>query len=71
VAKPPKSAYDNGLVVAWSGQNRMTRGVGGGQTIQIYKTTWENPKPDVEITRIDFVSTKRRADPFLIAITVE
>jgi hypothetical protein len=55
--------------VAWSGQNGKSRS--SGLTIQLYKTTWENPTPEVEITSIDFTSAKRTSAPFLIAITVE
>jgi hypothetical protein len=68
---PPPEPADDGPIVAWSGQNPATRRRKDGQTIQIYKTTWKNPTPDVEITRIDFISTKRGGDPFLFAITVE
>jgi hypothetical protein len=67
---PPKPGAVEPML-AWSGHNPMTRRMKNGQTIHIYKTTWENPRPDVEITHIDFISTKRGGDPFLFAITVE
>ncbi|MBI4662871.1 MAG: AAA-like domain-containing protein [Verrucomicrobia bacterium] len=38
---------------------------------RIFKSTWANPFPDVEIQCIDFVSAMGDAAPFLIAITVE
>lgn len=52
-------------VVAWTGANRMY------PVIRLFRTTWENPAPTIEITRIDFVSTLTRAAPFLVAITVD
>ena len=67
--KPSESAAKDGLTVAWSGQNGKSRPE--GLMIRLYKTTWENPTPEVELTSIDFVSAKRRSAPFLVAITVE
>jgi hypothetical protein len=67
--RPTQSNRVSGLTVAWSGRNGWSRS--HGETIQLYKTTWENPRPDAQIVSIDFVSTRRSAAPFLIAITVE
>ena len=40
--------------------------------IRIFKSVWENPRPDEEIASIDYVSTMTKGLlPFLIAITVE
>jgi hypothetical protein len=56
--------------VAWSGQNLFSREQ--GQNIYLYLGTWENPKPDVNITKIDYVSTATTAAaPFCLAITLE
>jgi hypothetical protein len=43
----------------------------GKYQFRLFKTTWENPMPDNEITSIDFVTKMTAAAPFLIAITVE
>ncbi|MBF8305795.1 MAG: repeat, subgroup, partial [Acidobacteria bacterium] len=37
----------------------------------VFVTTWRNPRPDVEIAMLDFVSVNNSAAPFLIAITSE
>lgn len=42
-----------------------------GAAMLLYKSTWENPNPDVPVDTIDFISTMSTAAPFLIAITVE
>jgi len=42
-----------------------------GSRIRYYKRTWENPRPNVSIASIDFISNKTGAAPFLIAITAE
>jgi hypothetical protein len=42
-------------------------------TIRLYETTWENPKPDKKVLRIDYVSRKDDtvAAPFCIAISAQ
>jgi len=55
--------------LAWTGTNPCT--TEAGTSLRLYKRTWENPKPDVEIQSIDFVSTVTPSGPFLIAITIE
>ena len=53
----------------WQGQNPSTRSF--GFMTQLFKYTWENPLPEVEISTIDFVSDLIEAGPFLVALTVE
>lgn len=50
---------------AWTGSNPVAG------DIRIFKSTWENPRPEEEIAAIDFVSLQRKAAPFLIAVTAE
>jgi hypothetical protein len=57
------------FVIAWSGVNEPSRQL--GRTIRLFKTTWENPLPDVTVKSIDFVSGMVEPDPFLVAITAE
>jgi hypothetical protein len=60
------------LVVAWEGDNPKTRQhPGENRKIHLFKSTWENPSPDVEIQTIDLVSRRGAPAPFLVAITVE
>src|SRR5439155_4195116 len=59
-ADPPKRA-----TVAWQATN------GTGHTVGLCHRVWENPKPEVEITHIDFVSSMTLCAPFLVAITAE
>ena len=73
-ATPPK-AGEGGPTVAWSGSNEERRRKGRG-TIQLYRTTWENPRPGVEVVGLDFVAVESQwqynvGEPFLVAITVE
>ena len=50
-----------GAKVAWKGENGH----------RVYMTTWENPRPDMEIASLAFVSKLTKCGPFLIAITAE
>jgi hypothetical protein len=59
----------NRTVVAWTGSNPFA--ASNGATIQLFKFRWENPRPEVLIERIDFISAMAEAAPFLIAITAE
>jgi hypothetical protein len=56
-------------VVAWTGTNRGTESEGG--QMRVYKRTWENPFPNVDVKTIDFVSKHTRCNLFLVALTVE
>ncbi len=51
--------------VAWEGPNPE------GRPVRLFRQTWRNPKPDVRIDHLDFVSAKRSSAPFLLAITAE
>jgi hypothetical protein len=37
--------------------------------VRVYKFTWNNPLPEVEIKSIDFESAMEKPAPFLLAIT--
>jgi len=52
-------------IVAWKGRNRVS------VCVQLFKTTWINPHPDVEIETLDFLSNMAQAAPFLVAVTAE
>ncbi len=53
----------------WTGTNAESSS--GGRRIQLFKTTWTNPHPGVEIVSLDYVSTMTAAAPFLLALTAE
>jgi len=75
----PKTADE--ATIAWRGMNSAldawaTKDSSGKLTdekeLRLFKSVWENPRPDEEIVSIDYVSAKSRVLlPFLIAITVE
>jgi hypothetical protein len=57
------------LTVAWTGSNAVSKTA--GSSIRLFKTTWENVAPGVEIESIDYISSMGKPAPFLIAITAE
>lgn len=63
------------FTVAWTGTNEAS--MKRDRSIRLFKTTWKNPRPEIEITTIDFLSIRNAspgrtvAAPFLVAITAE
>jgi hypothetical protein len=58
------------FVVAWTGSNPAARSA--GKALRLFRTTWDNPSPNVPIKQVDFTSDKPTpGQPFLIAITAE
>jgi WD40 repeat protein/serine/threonine protein kinase len=55
--------------VVWTGNTPLA--AANGKTIRLWKRTYENPRPDVEIAHLDFVSAMAFPAPFVVAITIE
>jgi hypothetical protein len=51
--------------VVWTGQNQHRI------PLQLFKSTWQNPHPEVTVDSLDYISTMSSAAPFLVAVTVE
>ncbi len=66
---PESRADDPGLVVAWTGSTMASRQ--HRAKTRLYKTTWENPRPDVMIRSVDLIHGGTRAVPILVALTIE
>jgi hypothetical protein len=57
--------------VVWKGENALSRQY--NSSVRLYRTTWNNPKPDQKIVSIDILSRKDEAvaSLFCVAITAE
>jgi hypothetical protein len=55
--------------VAWTGTNAYARQLSAN--IRLYLLSWENPRPEVQVTHIDFSSAQTAAAPFCVAISAE
>lgn len=55
--------------VAWTGSNPAVAEQGG--TLRLYLCRYPNPRPEIEIASINFVSAMTQSAPFLVALTIE
>ena len=55
--------------IAWIGANPTAAQFEG--QIGLYLSSYDNPRPEVEIASIDFVSHMTTSAPFLVALTIE
>ncbi|MBN1554330.1 MAG: beta galactosidase jelly roll domain-containing protein [Phycisphaerae bacterium] len=60
----PYGGVPTKAIAVWKGDS-------GSFPASLYQFTWENPRPDVEISDIDMASAMRRGMPALVAITGE
>jgi hypothetical protein len=56
-------------VTAWTGENPKSHQL--RKQIRLFKTTWENPFPEVEVRTVDFIAECPGPCPFLVALTAE
>jgi hypothetical protein len=64
----PLNASKASLV--WMGTNRQAE-YGDAESVRMFKSTWDNPWPEVEVTSIDFLSCGKGVGPFLVALTAD
>ncbi len=60
---------DNIPNLVWRGEQAAMRDF--KRDTALYLATWDNPRPDVEISHVDFRATLRRVNPLMVAITAE
>jgi hypothetical protein len=70
---PKQAVTSTNSELAWEGTNPAIKKYGGATPtfLRIYKTTIENPQPNLSVTSIDYVSTMRNSASFVIGLTVE
>ena len=56
--------------VAWRGKSPIGDPAGAGG-VRLFQSTWTNPHPDVEITRLEYRIGETAMKPFVVAITAE
>ena len=55
--------------IAWIGSNGAS--AQQNQAIQLYHLAWNNPKPQAQVSSVDFISHDSESAPFLVAITAD
>jgi serine/threonine protein kinase len=66
--KPQDPLEVTRATLAWVGTNAAT---GLNAKLCLFCLAWNNPFPDIEISTLDFISTRSSSCPFLIAVTAE
>ena len=61
----------SGTERAWVGNNPNIKRWQPDESIVIYKSTFDNPQPDIAISSLDYVSARTDTVPFLLGLTVE
>jgi len=56
---------------AWAGRNPNIQKWQPDESIVLYKSTFDNPQPNIAISSLDYVSTETDTVPFLLGLTVE
>lgn len=56
---------------AWTGSNAHIRKWQPDLSLVLYRTTFNNPQPDLKVKSVDFVSTETISCPFFVGLTVE
>jgi RNA polymerase sigma factor (sigma-70 family) len=70
-ANPRTLQMAPGTERAWAGSNPYISKFWKDESLILYKTTFENPQPDVVVSNLDYVSTVTEVAPFLVGLTVE
>jgi hypothetical protein len=56
---------------AWTGSNRFLEALWPDESLNLYKSTFTNPQPDLTVSTVDYVSTMTATAPFMVGMTVE
>jgi hypothetical protein len=60
-----------GTEIAWWGSNLLIERVNPDESLVLFKSVFLNPRPDVAVTSVDYISTMTETGPFLAGLTVE
>ena len=60
-----------GTEIAWWGSNSLIERVNPDESLVLFKSVFLNPRPDVAVTSVDYISTMTETGPFLAGLTVE
>lgn len=61
----------DGTERAWTGSNPFIRRYYPDECLVLYKSSFQNPQPDIVVTSLDYVSTGTGIAPFLLGLTVD
>ena len=70
-AGAPLGQANDPVVLAWRGENPALPPGEASRSLRLFRRTYQNPRPELEVVSIDFVSAVSQSAPFLVALTVE
>jgi hypothetical protein len=56
---------------AWTGSNPYVRKWQPDLSLVLYRTTFQNPQPEIKVASVDYVSAQTVTSPFLVGLTVD
>jgi hypothetical protein len=71
VIREPLAPGSPGTELAWVGNNAGDPQTPPLMAARVYKSTFANPRPDLEISSMDYQSALTEAAPFLVGLTLE
>jgi hypothetical protein len=71
ISPEQRTLTDPATQLAWVGSNPALERARPGNSLRLYRTTFQNPRPGAEIRTVDFVSAFTEAAPFLVGFTVD
>ena len=69
--EPRRLQTAQGTERAWAGHNRYLGDRYPDEFLVIYRSSFQNPQPDIAVTSLDYVSTETGVAPFLLGLTVD
>jgi hypothetical protein len=60
-----------GTELAWTGSNPYIRKWQPELSLVLFKTTFDNPQPELKVSSVDYVSMETITSPFLVGLTVD
>ena len=57
--------------LGWMGSNPYLKKHNPSASLHLYRTTFDNPKPEAQVTTVDYISSMITPGPFMVGLTVE
>ena len=57
--------------LGWVGTNPYLKKNNPGASLHLYRITFANPKPDMPVATVDYLSTMANPGPFMVGLTIE
>jgi len=62
---------NKGSELVWTGLNPQIKKRSPDKVLRVFRSTFENPRPNVSITSMDYVSTMHESTSFMLGLTLD